>query len=536
MPARVASWVRSPGTGVSRSGRARSSAASAASVRVAELLGEGAGCTGHSSYVSGCRGRSRRDACRPDCAAAASGPRHPDAPRAPRRGASGPSARTVAVPSGQQPAHAAGDFVGIESDQLVYDYLSRVGDLAQQRGLPSATRMRLVSGLRAEIDRTAGRFGVRREADSGAAGDAGGGGRGRGERGRPGARASRGGPSARPEPAAGRAAAAGPPSGRPAGRGAVAARGAAPAVERRAREAHRSGLAQRTDGQTVRRTARTARTARTPGPARCPPRATGRRPRAVRRPAPASGRCGRTGRRGRARLVAGGAGAVRAGGDRAGIRRRHRDPGDMGPAEERAPAALRKDGADGDEAPGADADGAAAERTLPRAGAAGAPPAARRGRRGRHPRPEPADEVVAAPARAPLSPVLTLAVLLLVAGAALGVLARAGGRLGARLRLAAAEPRPRRSSRRSACPGTVVGGWWCGCGAGPTAAGASPSPRAAEARDRRRPGRGWCGSRRSPRRCSWCGGCRRSRRAEGRAPGAGTPSRRHNGRYGCTRS
>lgn len=42
--------------------------------------------------------------------------------------------------------------MGIESDQLVYDYLSRVGDLAQQRGLPSATRMRLVTGLRAEID------------------------------------------------------------------------------------------------------------------------------------------------------------------------------------------------------------------------------------------------------------------------------------------------------------------------------------------------------------------------------------------------
>ncbi|MFG2286314.1 hypothetical protein ACGFOU_09675 [Streptomyces sp. NPDC048595] len=42
--------------------------------------------------------------------------------------------------------------MGIESEQLVFDYLSRVGDLAQQRGLPSSTRMRLVSGLRAEID------------------------------------------------------------------------------------------------------------------------------------------------------------------------------------------------------------------------------------------------------------------------------------------------------------------------------------------------------------------------------------------------
>jgi hypothetical protein len=43
--------------------------------------------------------------------------------------------------------------VGIESDQVVYEYLSRVGDVAQQRQLPSATRMRLVSELRNEIDR-----------------------------------------------------------------------------------------------------------------------------------------------------------------------------------------------------------------------------------------------------------------------------------------------------------------------------------------------------------------------------------------------
>ncbi|MEU0160869.1 hypothetical protein ABZ154_19055 [Streptomyces sp. NPDC006261] len=43
--------------------------------------------------------------------------------------------------------------VGIESDQLVYDYLSRVGDLAQQRQLSSGARMRLVSTLRGEIDR-----------------------------------------------------------------------------------------------------------------------------------------------------------------------------------------------------------------------------------------------------------------------------------------------------------------------------------------------------------------------------------------------
>ncbi|MQY38080.1 hypothetical protein SRB17_60880 [Streptomyces sp. RB17] len=43
--------------------------------------------------------------------------------------------------------------MGIESDKVVYEYLSRVGDIAQQRQLPSATRMRLVSELRNEIDR-----------------------------------------------------------------------------------------------------------------------------------------------------------------------------------------------------------------------------------------------------------------------------------------------------------------------------------------------------------------------------------------------
>ncbi|MFJ4619994.1 hypothetical protein [Streptomyces sp. NPDC088812] len=43
--------------------------------------------------------------------------------------------------------------MGIESDQVVYEYLSRIGDVAQQRQLSSATRMRLVSDLRNEIDR-----------------------------------------------------------------------------------------------------------------------------------------------------------------------------------------------------------------------------------------------------------------------------------------------------------------------------------------------------------------------------------------------
>ncbi|MEU1401428.1 hypothetical protein ABZ471_03510 [Streptomyces sp. NPDC005728] len=47
--------------------------------------------------------------------------------------------------------------MGIESDQVVYEYLSRVGDVAHQRQLPSSTRMRLVSELRNEIDRARGK-------------------------------------------------------------------------------------------------------------------------------------------------------------------------------------------------------------------------------------------------------------------------------------------------------------------------------------------------------------------------------------------
>ncbi|MFF5333702.1 HAAS signaling domain-containing protein [Streptomyces sp. NPDC013181] len=43
--------------------------------------------------------------------------------------------------------------MGIESEQLVHDYLSRVGDLALQQQLSSGDRMRLVADLRAEIDR-----------------------------------------------------------------------------------------------------------------------------------------------------------------------------------------------------------------------------------------------------------------------------------------------------------------------------------------------------------------------------------------------
>ncbi|WP_327245025.1 hypothetical protein [Streptomyces sp. NBC_01320] len=50
--------------------------------------------------------------------------------------------------------------MGIESDQLVYDYLSRVGDLAQQQQLSSGARMRLVAALRTEIDRQRGSQGT----------------------------------------------------------------------------------------------------------------------------------------------------------------------------------------------------------------------------------------------------------------------------------------------------------------------------------------------------------------------------------------
>ncbi|MFF5705901.1 hypothetical protein ACFY7H_26000 [Streptomyces sp. NPDC012794] len=48
--------------------------------------------------------------------------------------------------------------MGIESDHLVYEYLSRVGDLAQRRQLSSGDRMRLVAGLRDEIDRRRARY------------------------------------------------------------------------------------------------------------------------------------------------------------------------------------------------------------------------------------------------------------------------------------------------------------------------------------------------------------------------------------------
>ncbi|MFG2294027.1 hypothetical protein [Streptomyces sp. NPDC048603] len=48
--------------------------------------------------------------------------------------------------------------MGIESEHLVYEYLSRVGDLAQSARLPSGDRMRLVARLRDEIDRHRARY------------------------------------------------------------------------------------------------------------------------------------------------------------------------------------------------------------------------------------------------------------------------------------------------------------------------------------------------------------------------------------------
>ncbi|NLU74208.1 hypothetical protein HCC61_16220 [Streptomyces sp. HNM0575] len=43
--------------------------------------------------------------------------------------------------------------MGIESDKLVFDYLSRIGDLAHSTPMTAAERARLVNGLRGEIDR-----------------------------------------------------------------------------------------------------------------------------------------------------------------------------------------------------------------------------------------------------------------------------------------------------------------------------------------------------------------------------------------------
>ena len=55
----------------------------------------------------------------------------------------------------RKPAAEGDPAVGVESDRLVFDYLSRVGDLAQT-ALPAAQRMRLVAQLRKDIDKERG--------------------------------------------------------------------------------------------------------------------------------------------------------------------------------------------------------------------------------------------------------------------------------------------------------------------------------------------------------------------------------------------
>ncbi|MFE1177059.1 hypothetical protein [Streptomyces sp. NPDC058773] len=333
--------------------------------------------------------------------------------------------------------------MGIESDQLVFDYLSRVGDLAQQRGLPAATRMRLVTGLRAEIDgdRADSVPGVKRllarlgtpEAVVAAAGSA--------DDRVPGASWSG------PEPAAGPAP----------GHGPAVPLGARPAEPPR----HRTGARDKLTGLA----ARSGLLGKAAGRGKDPGGGTVPAPRdAAPDPAPAVG------------LPPHLAGADELGdaGDAPDWWRV--EPAPFGPGETvpgfvggieipemwdrpegEAPLSLTKDGADGaDGDAGEGADGsAAAERPLRRMlrRALGRPPAA--------PVPpdvaEAADEIVAAPARAPLSPVLTLAVLLLVAGAALGSwLALAGG-----WGLAYVSRRLSRAEAKFAAlgvPGTVVGG------------------------------------------------------------------------------
>ncbi|MFI1307023.1 hypothetical protein [Streptomyces sioyaensis] len=332
--------------------------------------------------------------------------------------------------------------MGIESDQLVFDYLSRVGDLAQQRGLDSGTRMRLVSGLRAELDgqradsvsgvkRTLARLGTP-EAVVEAAG-------GGGDRtpGVPGARTTPG--DDRP------AVPLGPLSGRP----------SQPEPSRPTARERLTGLARRS-GLTGKAplNGKASAGGAVPGPRDRAPDS-----------APAAG------------LPPHLAGADELG-DGAAPDWWRVEPGPFGPgdsvpgfvggieipemwhrpASERPPS-LRKDGApaaEGDEEPDADGSGAAPRgRPLPRLlrRALGRPPVPVVAPAGAG---EP-DEVVVAPARPPLSPALTLAALLLVAGAALGSwLALAGG-----WGLAYASRRLSRPEAKFAAlgvPGAVVGG------------------------------------------------------------------------------
>ncbi|MFG2830977.1 hypothetical protein ACGFWI_26470 [Streptomyces sp. NPDC048434] len=339
--------------------------------------------------------------------------------------------------------------MGIESDQLVYDYLSRVGDLAQQRGLPAATRMRLVTGLRAEIDgqqadsvsgvkRLLARLGTP-EAVVAAAGST--------DDRVPGA--SWGGPATRQGPDAGSAPEAGPavPVGRSPAQPSQPAEPPRPwtaAREKLTGLAWRGGL-----------------TGKPPANGKDAPHGTV--------PAPRDG--------GPDTAPSVGLPPHLAGSDELGDAGDAPDwwrvePAPFGPGEtvpgfvggieipeiwdrpKSDPLSLKKDGAEEDEEPGAEEDGAApaarplrrlVRRALGRRRGAGAAPAAEAG-----------EDIVAAPVRAPLSPVLALAVVLLVAGAALGSwLALAGG-----WGLAYVSRRLSRAEAKFAAlgvPGTVVG-------------------------------------------------------------------------------
>ncbi|WDT56992.1 hypothetical protein [Streptomyces sp. G7(2002)] len=343
--------------------------------------------------------------------------------------------------------------MGIESDQLVFDYLSRVGDLAQQRGLPAATRMRLVTGLRAEIDgqqadsvsgvkRTLARLGTP-EAVVAAAGSA--------DDRVPGASWS--GPGTRQDPGAGATADGGPavPLGAPGpSRSDELSRRWTGARDKLTGLAARSGLTGKAAGN-----GKTAGNAKAAGSGGTVPAPRDEAPDT----APAVG------------LPPHLAGADELGDDGDAPDWWRVEPAPFGPGEtvpgfvggieipemwdrpeDERPLSLKKDGEDGD----GDEDAAApAERPLPRMlrrvlgrrRAAPAPPA------------EAGDgeEAVVVPARAPLSPVLMLAVLLLVAGAALGSwLALAGG-----WGLAYVSRRLSRAEAKFAAlgvPGTVVGG------------------------------------------------------------------------------
>ncbi|MEW2437196.1 hypothetical protein AB0952_24075 [Streptomyces caniferus] len=340
--------------------------------------------------------------------------------------------------------------MGIESDQLVYDYLSRVGDLAQQRGLPAATRMRLVTGLRAEIDgqqadsvtgvkRILARLGTP-EAVVAAAGSA--------DDRVPGASwgdpAPRQGPKTPSAPGPGPSVPLGPAPAQPSPP-AGSPRPWAAAREKLTGLARRGGPAGKPSANGKNTPHGTVPAPRDGGPD----------------PAPSVG------------LPPHLAGAHELGDDGDAPDWWRVEPAPFGPGEtvpgfvggieipeiwdrpKSDPLSLTKDGAEGDEERGADEAGdEPAERPLPRlirrvlgrrrGAAAGAAPVA-------------GEEVVAVPARAPLSPVLTLAVLLLVAGAALGSwLALAGGWC-----LAYVSRRLSRTEAKFAAlgvPGTVVGG------------------------------------------------------------------------------